>query len=91
MIPCFAIRLKNMPKDANGYEIVIWATETQVQKLVAMRNDAEKRKKMVKIDRFYFSPQDIFLIEERHKETYDLPKYFLERYNAETTGVVKIT
>lgn len=90
-LKCNVIHLKKAPRDMNGLEEVIFATDNQVAKLITLRNDTDKRYNLIKIDRFYFSSMDVAFIEQKSKETYELPKYFLERYEKETTEVVKIT
>ena len=84
------IHLKNAKKDANGLENVIFATESQISVIVGMRNDPEKRLNFVKIGNTIFSPMDVSFIETKEKDSYDLPKYFLERRKKESSVPVKI-
>ena len=84
------VHLKHATKDANGMENVIYATDSQVSIIVGMRNDPEKRLNFVKIGNTIFSPMDVSFIETRQKDSYDLPKYFLERKEKEASVPVKI-
>lgn len=84
------VHLKRFTKDANGLENVIYATDSQVAVLVGMRNDPEKRNNFVKIGSIIFSPADVAFIETKTRETYELPKYFLERHDKESSSLIQI-
>ena len=84
------IHLKNATRDINGFENVVYATDTQVSTIVNMRNDPVKRANFVKIGSTIFSPKDIAQIEVKNRESYELPNYFLERHRAEKNALQKI-
>lgn len=85
------IHLKGAQKSADGLEKVIYATDTQVSKIVEMRNDPDRRSNFVKIANTIFSPMDIARIDTNTtRPSYDLPKYFLDRYEQEESRLIKI-
>ena len=67
---------------------IIYATDSQVEILSHMRNDPEKRNNFVKVGNLTFSPNDISYIESQSRESYDLPKYFLERHKKESSQLI---
>ncbi len=69
---------------------VIYATESQVAIINGMRNDPEKRDNFVKVGSITFSPKDVAYIEAQTRSSYDMPKYFLTRYNKETSNLIQI-
>jgi hypothetical protein len=81
----YAITLKNMGRDGNGLPRYVWATETQVKRLVALRNNPEKRSGFIKIGKFIFSPMDISHIEEKDTDNYGgpIPKYVKDKLGDE--------
>lgn len=84
------VHLKHFTRDANGLENVIYATDSQISVLVGMRNDPEKRSNFVKIGNTIFSPMDVAFIETKSRESYELPKYFLERHEKESSSLIQI-
>ena len=84
------IHLKYSGKDGNGLENVLFATDSQIATLVAMRNNPERRLNFVKIGNTIFSPIDVVYIEAREREKYELPRYFLDRVKKEGNYPLKI-
>ena len=84
------IHLKYAGKDGNGFENVLFATDSQIATLVALRNSPEKRLNFVKIGNTIFSPIDVVYIESREREHYELPRYFLDRVKKEGNSPIKI-
>lgn len=68
----------------------IYATDSQVAIIIGMRNDSDKRNNFVKVGAITFSPADVAYIETATRPSYDFPKYFLNRYNEETSKLIKI-
>lgn len=68
----------------------IYATDSQVAIIIGMRNDPDKRSNFVKVGAITFSPADVAYIESDTRPSYDFPKYFLNRYNKETSELIKI-
>lgn len=75
----YAIKLKYMGNDINGFKKYIYATEGQKRIIEIMRNNADKRYNFVEIGGVSFSPMDVAYIEVQNKESYELPKYVIER------------
>lgn len=85
----YAILLKNRKNDSNGLPNYIWATKSQVDVIIQMRNNPEKRNNFVKINKVIFSPSDIAYIEEKNANNgLPIPKYVLERYEKEQAGLI---
>ena len=78
----YAISLRGMTSDANGIPNYVWATKSQVDKIVIMRNDPARRSNFVRIGKTTFSPMDIVQIEEKNTEFYGgpIPGYARKRY-----------
>ena len=78
----YAISLKGMSRDANGIPNYVWATKSQVDKIVIMRNNPETRANFICIGKTIFSPSDISMIEEKNTEHYGgtIPGYARNRY-----------
>lgn len=76
----YAVKLKNMGLDENGFTKYIWIIESQKKILESMRNNPEQRYNFVEIDDIVFSPMDIAYIEKKEMKDYELPKYVKERY-----------
>lgn len=77
------ILLRNMPKDSNGLLVYMFATDKQVEQIIKLRNNPEKRNSFVKLGNYTFSPIDILYIKKEKDYGGAIPKYFLERYNNE--------
>lgn len=75
---CFAIKVRGFGVDANGTEKLLWATEPQAEEIRRRFNDPELKGTMVTLGKTSFPVSGVLYIEEREKERYDLPKYFLE-------------
>lgn len=78
-----AVHIKNC-------DTVVYATDAQVYKLSVMRNDPDKRYNFIKLGSITFSPMDVSYIEQKQRESYDLPKYFLERKEREDSSLIQI-
>ena len=74
----FAIKVRGLGTDANGTERLLWATESQADEIRRRFNDPELRSTMVTLGKTSFPVSGVLYIEEKEKERYDLPKYFLE-------------
>ncbi len=79
----YAIKLKYMGNDENGFVKYIWATEEQKQIIETMRNNIDQRHNFVEIGGISFAPIDVAYIELKNKSKYDLPKYVVERIEAD--------
>ncbi len=75
----YICHIKGFGKDTNGVEKVLWLTQSQVSKIVQLRNDPDKMSKMVVVGSIIFSPKDVGFIEKCVKSQNDAPKYFRER------------
>lgn len=78
----YAITTKYMSMDANGIPDYVWATKSQVKKIIQMRNNPDKRSNFIRIGKWTFSPMDIVKIEEKNTEHYGgpIPSYARKRY-----------
>lgn len=78
----YAISLRGMTKDANGIPNYVWATRSQVDKIVVMRNNPGECRNFICIGKTIFSPADILMIEEKNTEHYggSIPGYARDRY-----------
>ena len=79
----YICHIKGLGHDSYGLEKVLWLTRSQVDKIVALRNDVEKSSKLVGVGSLIFSPKDVAYIEKCRKEPIDAPKYFRERVREE--------
>ncbi len=77
------ILLKNMPKDNTGLPMHMFATDKQVEQIIKLRNNPEKRNRFVKLGNYTFSPVDILYIKKVRDYGGALPGYYLSRYNEE--------
>ena len=77
------ILLKNAGKDYNGLPNYIFATDKQVDYLVKLRNNVEKRYCFVKLGNYLFSPIDILYIRKENDYGGAVPKYYIEQYKKE--------
>lgn len=74
----FAVKVRGFGVDVNGTEKLLWATESQADEIRRRFNDPELKGTMVTLGNTSFPISGVLYIEERDKERYDLPKYFLE-------------
>ena len=81
----YAILLKNRLKDENGLPNYIWATKTQIDEVIRMRNTPDERYNFIKINTHIFSPMDIAYIDEKETKECGLPipTYVIKRYEKE--------
>lgn len=85
----YAVHIKGLGKDENGFQKVIWLTESQADVVTEMRNDVEKRHRMVEVGNYRFSPIDVMFMEKQKRDHYDLPKYFLDRKRKEQDNLIE--
>lgn len=78
----YAITLKNMNKDENGLIQYVWATKSQLDKIIELRNNSDLKYNFIKIGDFIFSAMDISHIEEKNTKYFGgyIPKYVKDRY-----------
>lgn len=78
----YAITLKYMTRDANDLPDYVWATKSQVDTIVRLRNNPDKRYNFIRLGRWIFSPMDIVKIEEKNTDYCGepIPAYVRNRY-----------
>ena len=85
----YAIKVRVLGTDINGIDKLLWATESQANEIRRRFNDPDLKNTMVTLGKTSFQVSGVLYIEEKEKEYYELPKYFLE--NAEKQAQLRST
>lgn len=79
----FICHVRGFGRDQNGLDNVLWLTESQARKLIALRNDPDNSSKLVEAGSYIFSPKDVLFIQKQTRDWYDAPRYFKNRLKEE--------